>query len=154
MKDMINSVFLICLMGFLFYQTTLIDAESRSGLDALLLPRMTIGIVALLSIILFIQSLIKLRQEEKIKANFSLAKWIKQNKEVFIVFISFGVYVLLLNQIGFIFATILLLFFLTGFIIKPGRNKKRWLMFSIYNVSFTLFIYYTFTVILKVILPK
>lgn len=153
MKDIINGIFLFVLMVFLYFQANLIDGESRSGLDALLLPKIIIGFVALLSLILIIQGFVKYRQKKTGKSTFSFKASLKKYQEVLIVFVSFGIYVLLLNPLGFILATLFLLFTLTAFIVKP-RSIKRWIVLSIYNISFTLFIYYVFTVVLRVMLPK
>src|SRR5699024_4820206 len=139
-------------MIILFFSTTQIDAESKSGLDALLLPRVIIGFIFLLSISLFVKNLFNIKNKQR-KGKFNILEWIKGNKEVLVVFISFAAYVALLPNLGFILSTLLFLFSLSILIIRPGKNIKSWSTISIYNISFTFIIYYIFMKVLNVMLP-
>lgn len=142
MKDYIVSAAAFFLSAFVFISSGSF-ADSKGGLsqDPAYYPRILAGILAVMALVLLIQTLRK-KEAIKISANKGLIFNISK------VIAALILYIIALNILGFLIATAAFLF--GGILLFGGKVKQSAILF----LPITLVIYVVFSILFKMPLPK
>src|SRR5690625_3291429 len=150
LKDRIFSIVVIIVCIVMFLETFNFSTSSPYNTGPELFPRIIILIVFLLSAALLIKSFFT--KSEGRKTFISLKEFIDHYGSTILFFISFLIYTILLPILGFIFATLLFMFFAQT--ILTGFKKKKLLLLNVVISSIsTIGVYFTFTEVLSLWLP-
>lgn len=149
-KDRIAGLVLLVFSAFFYYQSTLIDVKELTGLQATFFPRILLGFIAILAIIMIIQSFLK--KEKKVASSEK-----KQNQKewiVWVVFALFGLYILALDFVGFVIASFLFVG-IVYLIILPEKKSIKKHVFSLSGLLVMIIVLQiVFERFLSVFLPK
>jgi putative tricarboxylic transport membrane protein len=156
-KDVIAGVF-VSLMGLLMYMMTY-DIKTISGETAdpgsTFMPRIGATFLFVFGMLIIIEGIRKYRSV-RIKADTSETINEKRRKmrAVLLTLGLIGVYIFLLNIIGFIYATTLYLF-IQIVVLAPGekRSCKNYLYFGAIAVVLSISVYYLFYEVFSMMLP-
>lgn len=152
-RDILNSIILLLFCGLAYYGASQIPIRSLGKTEADFFPKIIIGIVALLSVILLVQSFIRLNKEKDSKLNLSIRHLIKENYKVILTFALFGIYVFALNTLGYFISSILFLYAIYYLLAPHKKMKHQWAVL-LGIVSFTLLLLVIFQQFLSVFLPR
>lgn len=150
-NNRIVSIGLLLFCGFFYYQTTLFQAKNLTGLTAAFFPRVILSIIAILSVVMLIKSFFIPQKRLEAQKNKVQEKrgWI-----VWILFALFGVYVFLIQIIGFISSSFLFMSVVYLLIVKEKKPLKKHLVaiggLLVVSVGISLF----FQSVLQVFLPR
>jgi|SRR5690625_406191 len=130
-KDVISSLifaFLSLIVWFLIPYQIQLGEHSERIVNAQLVPKIASATIFILSIVLFIQSVLKLRKNEAKDKKVPIP--IKEEIKVVIVLISLFIYALIMPIIGFILSSILICS-----IILLIMNVKKWKYYVVESIS-------------------
>ena len=121
----------------------------------LLFPKIVVGILIILAIVILIQEYLKAKNAGKKLFNFKEKKFFVENYDKIKFFgsiILFILYIVALDIIGFLFASII---FITLFniLFDPVRNKKSTINSVIISVVASVVLWYTFGYVFNITLP-
>ena len=169
-KEMKVGIFFLCFSIFYYICSSKINTFSPFGhktLDSRSMPQMLAVLMAGLSIVLIVISYRKARitarcvqekteEEEPVeKISFRGKQLSKLTVRLVACCLLIALYALLYRPLGFVLSSILFLFFLT---VLLAPNEKRTLkMHTFYfgfSVAFTLLVYFLFTRVLSMMLPR
>ncbi len=136
--DVIISIIVLIFLGTLYAQVPAIPEISKGY------PLGLIIAATIMTVILLIRSLIKMKTDEEIES-----KALEQAKTIAPYCLMIIVYIWLLNKLGYIISTVL--FMITSLIFLKFKNKVLMIVLS---VVITCLLYYIFTNFLVVVLPK
>lgn len=151
-RDAINAVVVMMFCGLAYYGTLQIPVRGAAKTEADFFPKIIIGLLLFLAICLLthaIYTMMKHRQDEQAKTDWKAL--LKDNRKVIITFLIFGVYILLLQEVGYFISSIAFLFALYLFL-TPGR--KRYITGIVGSVLITVILFLIFQYGLSVYLPE
>lgn len=135
--DLILSIVLISISGLVYLMISQLPKEAS------LYPIFVTTIFLILSIVLLFKTYFT-NQEDEESSNFANM----EIKQLLFVLVVSGIYIALINIIGYVISTVLYVFtILLG--LKTSRKKSAFI-----SLGFCLFVYALFKVLLKVPLPK
>lgn len=140
------SAFILFLSFFIFYKTKDFDKIVSKAPGAGFWPRILAIVLIILSVLLFIETLLK---EKKASSDAPFEFKSKAMKRVYIMIGIFVIYALILYLGGFVIAS--LLFIPAVMYLLGERNKKKLLGAS---VIITGIVYFLFTILLHITLPQ
>ncbi|MGN7296741.1 tripartite tricarboxylate transporter TctB family protein [Ferdinandcohnia sp. SAFN-114] len=146
------SIGLLLFCGLFYYQSTLIESKELSGLPATFFPRLILGIIAFLSVIMLIKSFFvptKVTQKSDSTEGKSKKEWI-----VWVLFGLFAVYLVLIDVVGFITSSFLYMATVYLLIVQQKKSWKKHLVAIGGLLAITLGITLFFQGVLHVYLPK
>ncbi|MDF0726576.1 tripartite tricarboxylate transporter TctB family protein [Cytobacillus sp. S13-E01] len=151
-NNRIVSIGLLVFCGFFYYQTTLFQTKDLTGITAAFFPRVILSIIAILSVVMLIKSffvpqkIVEAQKESEVQEK---RGWI-----VWILFALFGVYVILIQVIGFITSSFLFMSVVYLLIVREKRPLKQHLVaiggLLVVSVGISMF----FQTVLQVFLPR
>lgn len=154
-SDRILPAALFAFLAFAYYQADHIPGKEKGLIGAAFFPKMVIIIMAVFLIIIVLGDLKKEKKEAGrgiVRKGVTLSEGLKQYRKVILVFVITCIYVILLQQLGYVLDTILYLIILT-MLLKDNWKEK--LPFTIcLMIIFTVATYSIFTYLLKVSLPS
>jgi len=149
-RDLINSIILVAFCCYAYYGATLIPDRSYGKTGADFFPKIVIGIVAFLSICLLIHSIYRMTREKESKITVSPKNLFQENKKVILTFVIFGLYIVLLEYIGYFVSSVL--FLLALYYLLASKKQKIWVVL-LGAVALTYLLYLIFQKALSVFLP-
>lgn len=150
-RDVVNSLMLLTLCAAAYYATSLIPAALFGKTDGALFPQIVITTLAFLAVLYLINSLVKVSKGADEKLQLSIMTWIKENKNVVLIFVTFAAYVVALPWIGYLVSS--MLFLLASHMVLAMKRTKLWIVaLSIIAVTFILM--FVFENALSVFLPE
>ena len=138
LPDVIISIIVLIFLGTLYVQVPAIPEISKGY------PLGLIVIATIMTVILLVRSLMKMRNEEEVES-----KALEQAKTIVPYCLMIIVYIWLLNKVGYIISTVV--FMITSLLFLKFKNK---VMMIIISIVITLLLYYIFTNFLVVVLPR
>jgi putative tricarboxylic transport membrane protein len=151
-KDRALCLALILLVGVMFAETFNFPEKSDWQMySPAFYPRIILTIIGILTMVLSIRSFKLAKQSTESNGNDAKQSFWKEYGNIILLFVVFGIYAVLLPQIGFIMASILYLF--ASQAILMGIGKKPLILNSTVSLVATLAVYFIFTNILGVWLP-
>ncbi|TCP97733.1 putative tricarboxylic transport membrane protein [Cricetibacter osteomyelitidis] len=159
-KDFAVSIFFAVLSIAYLYGTQSISVFSpfgQQGLDSKSVPQIIGGLTLLLSISLFITTLIRYRKSRS-ETEYVQAEEIATKKKFPIKLVAsivlLSLYIGLYQSLGFIVSSIAYLI-LQSLLLIPTEKRKKWTLFIIVlSVVFTVTIYFVFSKYLTLFLPS
>ncbi|GAA0327380.1 hypothetical protein GCM10008967_17350 [Bacillus carboniphilus] len=149
-KDRIAGIVLLLFCGFFYYQSTLVDVKDLTKISAVFFPRLILGLIALLAVVLLIQSFLKKEVQAKKETEANKGK----KGIVWIIFALFGLYVISLELLGFIVASFLFIT-VTYFLILPEKKPIKTHVFALSGLLVvTIALSLVFEKLLYVFLPQ
>ncbi len=148
--DLITSVFFLVFGIWLVITAKMLPQSAIVSIGPDFMP-MVIGVLmAVLAVILLVQSIMNLKKPVEIKADEDKPEY----KRVIESLILSLAYVFLLQPVGFIISTLVYLF-AQIFVLAPdaNRTKKDLIIFLIVDVVFTFIVFFLFRYGFKIILP-
>jgi len=150
-KNILNSVGLLIFSTFAYFGVKQIPVNGTQKTEADLFPKIILGIIVFLTLILLINNIIKLRIQKKETQKFSFKKIIKENKKIIWTFVIFGSYVYLLDKLGYFVSSIPFLLIL--YFVLTTTKRRIWTgLFGAIAITFIMFL--IFEKGLSVYLPK
>ena len=153
-NNRIVSIGLLVFCGFFYYQTTLFQSKDLTGLTAAFFPRVILSIIAILSVVMLIKSFFIPQKQIEAQNNKESNVQEKRGWIVWILFALFGVYVFLIQIIGFITSSFLFMSVVYLLIVKGKKPLKKHLVaiggLLVVAVGISLF----FQNVLQVFLPR
>lgn len=168
-RDSIAGAMVICFAAAIFAASFHIRQFTITSLGAEFMPRLTAGFMAVLGGILLFRDLGK-HLFSSVAASAAAATpdarpephgdhknapppagKIAGRWAVVLNIALFSSYLLALEQIGFIIATSVYLFFQIELL--AARNRRRWVVFAVLSVAVSVVSYYVFTTFFRVMLP-
>ncbi|WP_261131043.1 tripartite tricarboxylate transporter TctB family protein [Bacillus sp. Marseille-Q3570] len=148
-KERIAGAVLLVFCIFFYYQSTSIDTKGLTEISAAFFPRLLLGLIAILTIVMFIQSFLR---KEKVKEK----KRDKNQKEgiVWIIFALFALYILSLGFLGFIISSFIFITLIYLLILPEKRPFKSHVIPLISLLVITVTLSVIFQNVLNVYLPK
>jgi len=149
-KDRALSIILL-LFCLIMYMETFNFAEKTKMQVAgpAVYPRIVIGIIAFLALIVLIQSFFA---KTKNSEAFNWKNFKEKYSKVIILFILFGIYVYLLSVLGFILSTLLYMFISQALLMGFKQRKPIIINVCVTSVA-TFLVYFVFTDFLGIWLP-
>ncbi|MCM0755926.1 tripartite tricarboxylate transporter TctB family protein [Desulfovibrio aminophilus] len=148
--DCIMALILLAFSAALYQQSTLIDTSMIYALGPVFFPRILIGILAVLSLVLLFQSLGRVDGKTACAAGAS-----SDGRATFILrwgLVGLTVlYLLLLPLLGYVAATIPFLF--AGMCLLGPCTRKHLAIYGVVSAGITLGLQYIFASLLKLFLP-
>lgn len=154
-KDRIASITLLLFCGFFYYQTFSIRTSNLTGLDAPFFPRVLLGTIAALAILMLIRSFLPARK----KIHEATEDKQEENKQkgwlVWVIFALFALYILSLKILGFILSSFLFMIIMYLLITKDTQRTLKSHAIAIGGLLATAFILaFIFEKLLNVFLPQ
>jgi putative tricarboxylic transport membrane protein len=150
-KDRALSLALILFVGVMFAETFNFPEKSDWQMfSPAFYPRIILSIISVLTLILCIRSFKQAKPATESKDRKS-SFW-KEYGKVILLFVIFAIYVILLQLIGFIMATILYLL-ASQAVLMGIKERKAWILNSSVSLIATFTVYFIFTDVLQVWLP-
>ncbi|UOQ92270.1 tripartite tricarboxylate transporter TctB family protein [Halobacillus shinanisalinarum] len=149
-RDLINALLLLFFCCFAYYESSLISERNLGKTEADFFPNIVIIVLAILSLCLLVKSIYGMVRAKDYHFKFSFRNLLQENKKVILTFAIFGLYVLLLDYIGYFLSSILFLF--TLYLLLSNNKQKLWAVL-LGMVAFTLVLYVVFQNGLSVFLP-
>lgn len=149
-RDLVNSIILLAFCSLAYYGALVIPDRSYGKTGADFFPKIVIGIVAFLSICLLIQSIIRVTKEKESKMTVSPKLLFRENRKVIFTFVIFGIYILLLEYIGYFISSVL--FMIALYYLLAVKKQKIWVVL-LGTVALTYLLYLIFQKALSVFLP-
>lgn len=146
------SIGLLLFCGFFYYQSTLIESKELTGLPATFFPRIILGIIAFLSVIMLVKSFFV--PDKKTPKSESTEGKNKKEWIVWLLFALFAVYLVLINVVGFITSSFLYMAAVYLLIVQQKRSWKKHLVAIGGLLAITLGISLFFQSVLHVYLPR
>lgn len=153
-KDRLTSLVILIVCAFFYYESFGIRTSNLSaGLGATFFPRFLLGFIALLAVLMFLNTFTRAakakdlkEQEEKPDEKSPLIVWI--------IFGVFALYILSLNVLGFILGSALFMFSIYLILTWKKRTTKQHVLSfgGIFVAAFVLF--FIFEKLLQVYLPR
>ncbi|MFD2044725.1 tripartite tricarboxylate transporter TctB family protein [Ornithinibacillus salinisoli] len=155
MGEIVIGILLILLSAIIFFNSGDFQQLNETHLDPGSYPKLVALILALLASFLVIKKTIELMKTKASSFDvgikeFSKELW-KEHKLVILILITLGLYIMLLDVIGFIVSSIAFII-ATGLIIGP-RKKKNMVTISFISLVVTFGMYYFFESVLYVRFP-
>jgi len=154
-SDRILPAALFAFLAFAYYQADNIVGKEKGLIGASFFPKLVIIVMAVLLVIIVVGDLRKEKKEAEqgiVRKGVTLGEGLRQYRKVILVFIITCIYVILLEQLGYVLDTILYLIFLT---VLLKENWKERLPFTVgLMITFTVSTYVIFTYLLKVSMPS
>lgn len=148
-KDLWLSIVLISFSIIMYIETlSFPSAPKWESFGSSFFPRIIIGILLGLSVIMLIRSLLVKKTE--VKTSFKAFK--AEYKLVLIIFAVTTVYIFILDKIGFLIATIIFML-VSQAILRGLKTKKDVALNMVISAVAPVFIYYIFTNFLNINLP-
>ena len=138
LPDVIISIVVLIFLGTLFAQVPAIPEISKGY------PLGLLVIATAMTLYLLIRNLLKLKNDEVVES-----KALEQAKTIFPYCLMIIAYIWLLNKLGYIISTVI--FMIASLVFLKLKNKVLMIVLS---VVITLVLYYLFTNVLVVELPK
>ena len=143
-KNILNSVGLLIFSTFAYFGVKQIPVNGTQKTEADLFPKIILGIIVFLTLILLINNIIKLRIQKKETQKFSF-------KKIIWTFVIFGSYVYLLDKLGYFVSSIPFLLIL--YFVLTTTKRRIWTgLFGAIAITFIMFL--IFEKGLSVYLPK
>jgi len=153
-SDRILPVAIFAFLAFAYYQAGLIPGKEKGVTGSAFFPKMVIIVMAVLMVLIVIGDLKKERKEAeqgKVRQGVTFGQGVRRYFKVILVFVITGIYVILLQQLGYVVDTILYLIVMT-LILKENWKEKLAFTVGLMTV-FTLCTYLIFTYLLHVSMP-
>ncbi|WLD93764.1 tripartite tricarboxylate transporter TctB family protein [Alkalihalobacillus sp. AL-G] len=147
-KDRIAGVVLLIFCIFFYFQTKLIDIKDLTEISAAFFPRLLLGLIAGLTVVMIIQSFLK--KERK-----TASEKEKNEKEgiVWIIFALFALYILSLALLGFIISSFIFITIVYLIILPVKRPVKSHVIALSSILVITIALSFIFENLLNVFLP-
>jgi putative tricarboxylic transport membrane protein len=160
-KDRVVSLVLLLFCAFFYYQSFSIKSSNLTGLDAAFFPRLLIGLIALLAVLILVRSFLPARK----KVLEAVARMSEQEEKqsedknrgwlVWFIFALFGLYIFSLGFLGFILASFLFMTIVYLLIIQGNQHSAKNKAVAISSLLATSFILaFIFEKLLNVFLPR
>lgn len=153
-SDRILPAVFFAFLAFAFYHADQIPGKEKGIIGAAFFPKMVIVVMAVLLIMIVWGDLRKEKKEAeqgKFRKGVTLSQGLRQYLKVILVFVITGIYVIFLEQLGYVVDTILYLIIMTMLL---RENWKERLPFTVgLMVIFTVSTYLIFTYLLQVSMP-
>lgn len=155
MGEIIIGILLILLSAVIYFNSGDFQQVNDSILGPGSYPKLVAALLGFLAIILVIKKTIELIKTKKPifeegKKKFFLNVW-KEHKIVFLIAVSLGLYIILMNVIGFIISSII--FIIASGLIIGSKKKKDIVLMSVISITVTLGMYFFFENVLYVRFP-
>jgi putative tricarboxylic transport membrane protein len=153
-RDRILSVSLLLIVAFLFIETFNFPGKSDLHMfSSAFYPRILLSIFGVLSLILCIRAFLpqKSKPNQRREQASLQSFWIEYGK-VIVLFILTGAYVLSLNQVGFLLATLVFMFFSQA-VLMGWKNRKNLMLNVTVSIVATFLVYGVFNYVLRIMLP-
>jgi len=148
-KDIASGFFLLFLGLYVSFHSTRFSVWGRTGPEAGFYP-FVLGILMIgMSLLLIIRAFISTRAEEKLKSAIDKEKHMAVVFKVCSYIVLMALYGLLVQKVGFLVSSIVVLIIILKFLEKLSWKKACTIGFSSILVSYMLFVYF-----LSVPLPK
>lgn len=156
-RDRIASIVLLAFCAFFYYESFGISNKNLTGMEATFFPRVLLGSIAILAIILLIRSFF-IKQPAAEKAGPTEATEKKKNQwwTVWLIFALFAVYVVVIDILGFTFSSFLFMaiVYLIAVKIPVKSNLKRHALSISFLLVISIALTFIFENFLQVYLPK
>ncbi|MUK87605.1 hypothetical protein GMD78_04220 [Ornithinibacillus sp. L9] len=155
MGEIVIGILLILLSAIIYFNSGNFQQLNETHLDPGSYPKLIASLLALFATILLIKKTIELVREKSLgfeggMKKYLLTQW-NEYKFVVLILLTLGLYILLMNVIGFMVSSIAFII-ITGLIIGP-RKKKNIMLISLISLIVTLGMYYFFENVLYVRFP-
>jgi putative tricarboxylic transport membrane protein len=148
-KDRIAGIILLLFCAFFYYQSTLIEVKDLTGLQATFFPRLLLGLISILVIMMIIQSYIKKEKTSNKDTTQSKKGWV-----VWTIFTLFSIYVLFLKIIGFIISSFLFMAVIYFILLPEKKPVKSYVIALSSLLAITILLTLVFQNFLNVFLPS
>ena len=153
-SDRILPVTLFAFLAFTYYQANQIPGKEKGVVGGAFFPKMVIIVMAICLVLIVWRDLKQEKKEAgqgKFRTGVTLSQGLKRYMKVILVFVITGIYVILLEQLGYVVDTIFYLIIMT---LLLKENWKEKLTFTVgLMVVFTVGTYLIFTYLLQVSMP-
>ena len=153
-SDRILPVAIAAFLAFAYYQAGLISGQEKGVIGSAFFPKIVIIVLAVLLVLIVLEDWNKERKEAeqgKVRKGVTLSQGLRRFMKVILVFVITGLYVVLLQYLGYVVDTILYLIIMT-LVLK--ENWKENLPFTIGLMTvFTFGTYLIFSYLLQVSMP-
>ncbi|MDV2684452.1 tripartite tricarboxylate transporter TctB family protein [Alkalihalophilus lindianensis] len=153
-KDRLTSIVLLLVCAFFYFESNSIRTSNLSaGLGATFFPRFLLGFIAILAVVMFINTFTRAAKAKDMKENENKPDE-KSPLIVWVIFGIFGVYILLINFLGFILSSALFMFSIYLLLTWKKRTTKQHVLSfgGMFVTAFVLF--FIFEKLLQVYLPR
>jgi putative tricarboxylic transport membrane protein len=155
-KDRIASIVLLLFCAFFYYETFSIKKSDLAGLSAAFFPRLLLGLLALLAILMLIRSFLPSQKkvlkaaDEKEPESTKGRGWL-----VWAVFALFALYIFSLDLLGFILSSFLFMVIIYLLITKGSQRSAKSNVMAIGGLLATaVALFFIFEQMLNVFLPR
>jgi len=161
-REIGTGIFFLVLAALYFWGSLYIstfDPFAKGGLDSRSTPQMLSILVAGLSIIHIATNLLKLKKAEPeagsgAQAGKAAFKFERSQRLMAITVLLICAYIFCFTRLGFILSSILFLL-AEIFLLIPAENRKKWALFTVcFSVGVPVVIYFLFTKLLSMFLPR
>lgn len=155
--DRLASIIILAFCAFFYYQTFGISNKNLTGLEATFFPRILLGSIAVLAVLLLIRSfLIKksaaIEDEDKKESQEKMGAWWK----VPLIFALFALYILVIDILGFTVSSSLFMaiVYLIAIPVPVKKNMKRHALSIAFLIAVSIALTFVFEQFLQVYLPE
>ncbi|WP_018923009.1 tripartite tricarboxylate transporter TctB family protein [Salsuginibacillus kocurii] len=121
-KEQLAALIVLAVAGIFYYFTFNIPAREEDGLGPTFFPRLLLIMIGALAILSLIRSFVTPTKEMKKEEETAEQK--KRGKSVWIIFVLFGVFILLVDFLGFTLSAVLFII-AVYLLIGPSQSWKR-----------------------------
>jgi putative tricarboxylic transport membrane protein len=153
-NDRMTSLLLLVFCAFFYYQTYKIDTSDIVGINSAFFPRIILGLIALLTVIMLIRSFLSspVRKERGKEKGTNIET--KKGWSVGLVFALFSLYIFSIDIIGFILSSFLFMVGMYFIILKEKRSPKSHVFVFCGLLLTTILLSFFFEQYLDVYLPQ
>lgn len=155
-RDAVIGLIIVVMSILLLFNTMGIPTPPIVPLGPAFYPRILLGLLLIMGMILFILGILKGRssgdKKSEKKKVLEDERWLIRYKKIIWGFVVFGLYILFIPIIGFYVSTAIVLVILQG--ILGYRELKQFSIFFMISIITTVCIYLIFEKYLMVVFPK
>ncbi|MGQ7249228.1 tripartite tricarboxylate transporter TctB family protein [Halomonas sp. V046] len=152
-KDRALAVAMLILCGIFYAESGNIRPPTTwQTYGSAMFPRLLLGVIAVLSILILIRSVLEKRAETQKLTWLAAYQWIKNNHKVLLLFTLFGIYAAVLPLAGYLVSTIVFLACAIGLLLGLDSRRKSLLTITV-SLTAGLAIYVVFQFGLNIWLP-
>ena len=148
--DLIAGIFLFIFSVVMFWASYGIKMLMVSRIGSAFVPRIVAVAMGVLSLVLVIQSLLKMKNETAAVSK-EIVSPLKSNIPIIGTFIALILYAVLFEPLGFIVTTALYLF--VQFYLLTSTVKRNYLVFFVSAAATSVIVYYLFVKAFQLMLP-
>lgn len=151
-KDRALALALLLIVAVMWVESgSIAPPTSWQTYGSALFPRILLGVIGLLSLIILVRSLL-VKVPKRVGLRQRIHEWFKSRRTIVALFLLFGLYAALLPLVGYIAATVS--FLVASLALLMGTNTRRkWVINLTISFTLTLVIFVVFRYGLNVWLP-